>query len=89
MQDDIVKNLQLKNPLRLVSTFDRPNLHWSVLVRDTTKNMQAWLQPAIASLRQGESALFYANMKKDVESLANTIAKMRPGHRSDTHLTPI
>ena len=30
VQDDIVSSLQLRNPRRLISSFDRPNIHYQV-----------------------------------------------------------
>ena len=63
---DIVAELQMRDPLVLVGSFDRPNLVYRVLRRG---NLHAQLT-AILARHDGESGIVYCSSRREVESLA-------------------
>lgn len=67
VQDDIIYLLGLRNPVCRVTTFDRPNLHLSVM-RNTNK------QKTILKLlkrHQAESVIIYCGTRKETEELCS------------------
>lgn len=63
VRDDIVRILELQEPLRVVTGFDRPNLHFDVL---KPRNKPATLLGLIKS-RPGKSGIVYCSTRKEVE----------------------
>ncbi|XVJ60930.1 MAG: DNA helicase RecQ [Tepidisphaera sp.] len=73
VREDIVEQLQLKNPAVLVGVFDRPNLTYRVLPRvDVTR------QAADAVRRHStQASIIYCISRKDTESLADALRALK------------
>ena len=71
--DDIVRLLNLQEPFRLTTGFDRPNLHFAVEQlsdrRKTTRIEQ------LVRENEGESGIIYCSTRKQVDSLTATLAQ--------------
>jgi ATP-dependent DNA helicase RecQ len=67
VQEDIIKNLKLKNPNIFISSFNRPNLYYEV--RPKTKNINKELIQIIRE-REGKSGIIYCMMRKTTEKIA-------------------
>ena len=63
---DIAAQLQLRDPLELVGSFDRPNLVYRVLPRASLKTQ---LQDILARHR-GEAGIVYCSSRREVDALA-------------------
>ena len=63
---DIIERLHLTQGREFVRGFDRPNIHYSIVVKDTPKQQ---LQRFLAS-HAGESGIVYCLSRKDVEATA-------------------
>ena len=71
VQEDICAQLALRSPLRLVGHVDRPNLTFRCLQRnDSTKQLLE-----IVGRHTGEGGIVYAQTRKEVERIADTLAK--------------
>ena len=77
---DICAQLALKDPIELVGSFDRPNLVYRVLPRNTLKKQ---LQE-ILSRHEGEGGIIYCTSRREVEALAAWLCEIgvraRPYH---------
>ena len=77
---DIASQLALRDPVELVGSFDRPNLLYRVLPRNTLKKQ---LQEVLARHR-GEGGIVYCTSRREVEALAAWLSesgvKARPYH---------
>ncbi len=69
VQDDIVAQLRLPDPLRLVGSIDRPNLVFRALPRD--KPLEQML--AVVQRHPGEGGIVYAQTRKAVEQFAEKL----------------
>ena len=69
VQQDILKNLKMKNPSVFISSFDRPNIFLEVQPK---KNP---LDQTIACIRRyvGESGIIYCNSRKQVDELTDIL----------------
>jgi ATP-dependent DNA helicase RecQ len=63
---DIASQLSLKDPLELVGSFDRPNLVYRVLPRQSLKKQ---VQEILAR-HKGEGGIIYCTSRREVEALA-------------------
>jgi ATP-dependent DNA helicase RecQ len=63
---DIVSELQMRDPLTLVGSFDRPNLVYRVLRRGSLHTQLT----DILGRHDGESGIVYCSSRREVESLA-------------------
>jgi ATP-dependent DNA helicase RecQ len=63
---DIVSQLQLRNPIELVGSFDRPNLVYRVLARS---GLRRQVQDVLARHR-GEAGIIYCQSRREVDALA-------------------
>ena len=73
VQQSIVGNLGLRDPVVLVGGFNRPNLHWSVHRSVSEKARIEKLESALPKLAAGGgSGLIYAPTRKACEELAAT-----------------
>jgi len=63
---DIATQLQLKDPLELVGSFDRPNLLYRALPRATLKKQLI----DILGRHRGEAGIVYCTSRREVEALA-------------------
>ncbi|MBE7004326.1 MAG: DNA helicase RecQ [Ruminococcaceae bacterium] len=66
---DVVKLLELKDPLELTTGFDRPNLYFSV---ETPGSKDAWLN-AFLSERREQSGIVYCATRKNVEKVCDML----------------
>jgi ATP-dependent DNA helicase RecQ len=66
VRQDIVSELQMRDPLILVGSFDRPNLVYRVLRRG---NLHMQLTEILAR-HDGESGIVYCSSRREVEALA-------------------
>ena len=67
---DIVQQLQLRDPIELVGSFDRPNLIYRALARAGLKRQ---LQDVLARHR-GDAGLIYCQSRREVDALAQWLA---------------
>jgi ATP-dependent DNA helicase RecQ len=67
---DIAAQLQLRDPLELVGSFDRPNLVYRVLPRASLKTQ---LQGILARHR-GEAGIVYCSSRREVDALAEWLS---------------
>ena len=71
VQEDICIQLKLRDPQRLVGHVDRPNLTFRCLQRhDQTKQILE-----VIARHAGEGGIVYAQTRKEVERIADTLAK--------------
>ncbi len=66
---DIVQLLELCDPLRLITGFDRPNLYFDVR---RERNKLAWLEDYLSSRRE-ESGIVYCATRKTVEQVCENL----------------
>ena len=86
---DIAEQLELRSPVELVGSFDRPNLTYRVLPRAGLKQQ---IQDVLARHR-GEGGIIYCTSRREVDALAEALAaaghRVRPYHAglsdSDRH----
>ncbi len=85
VRDDIASQLALRDPVRLVGTFDRPNLIYRVVPRGDRTNQVM----QILGRHRGEASIVYCMSRKETETLAARLAAegflARPYHAK---LTP-
>lgn len=72
VQDDIVKNLMLRNPNIFVDSFNRPNLNYEVVPKITKEQTLKSIVKFIHSMK-GKSGIIYTLNRKTTEELANTL----------------
>lgn len=70
VQDDIVRQLGLVEPARIVGDFDRPNLTYRMAARGDLPGQVT----ALAARHPGGAGIVYAIRRKDVEKLARELA---------------
>ncbi|HEY7500873.1 MAG TPA: DNA helicase RecQ [Vicinamibacterales bacterium] len=77
---DIAAQLELKNPIELVGSFDRPNLIYRVVPRANLKRQIL----DVLSRRQGQAGIIYCLSRKEVDALAAWLVesgvRARPYH---------
>lgn len=81
VRDDIIEVLSLRNPARIVQSFDRPNLSWTVL---SVENAADRMRRVVSLIRgAGGPALVYAGTRAAVERTRSRLA--RSGVRAATY----
>lgn len=72
VQDDIVKNLELKEPSIFISSFNRDNLYYEIQPKGSKAQV---LKNIVKFIRQhkGKSGIIYTLNRKTTEELANTL----------------
>jgi ATP-dependent DNA helicase RecQ len=75
VRDDVARQLALRDEVRVVGDFDRPNLLYRARPRE---DLDAQLEEVLARHR-GEAGIVYCLRRKDVDELAARLA--RRGHR--------
>ena len=70
---DILQNLRLRNPLLMVTGFDRPNLRFEVRTPDSKRGELLTL----LALRKGKSGIVYCSTRKDVEAVCAFLQSKR------------
>ena len=69
--EDIVGALQLRDPVRVVTGFDRPNLHFEV--RRPKRKPEALLE--LMEQEKGKSGIIYCSTRKDTESVCELLTE--------------
>jgi ATP-dependent DNA helicase RecQ len=72
VQDDIVKNLDLKEPQIFIASFNRPNLYYEVVPK-TSKNQVLKHMVRYISQTKGKSGIIYTLNRKTTEELASML----------------
>jgi len=76
VQDELVRSLGLRDPVRQVGSFDRPNLRWEVVRVRSDREKERWVRAlfrAVASAPEG-SAIAYAATRRTVEHLRDRLS---------------
>ncbi len=73
VQDDIVAQLDLHDPARLVSGFNRPNLSFIVRSTPTLKEKRSALKALLAE-HEGEGGLIYVSTRKEADAVTSFIS---------------
>ena len=69
-RQDMVERLQLENAAQFVSSFDRPNIRYTIVEKlDATKQLLRFIQ----SEHAGEAGIVYCQSRKRVEEIADTL----------------
>ena len=69
-RQDMVERLQLENAAQFVSSFDRPNIRYTIVEKlDATKQLLRFIQNEHA----GEAGIVYCQSRKRVEEIADTL----------------
>lgn len=72
VQDDIVKNLALREPNVFISSFNRPNLYYEILPKGSKDQTLKSIVKFVHSMK-GKSGIIYTLNRKTTEELANTL----------------
>ncbi len=69
-RQDMIERLQLENAAQFVSSFDRPNIRYSIVEKtDATRQLLRFIQ----SEHAGEAGIVYCQSRKRVEEIADTL----------------
>jgi len=72
VQDDIVKNLALREPEIFIDSFNRPNLYYEIVPKGTKEQTLKSIVKFINTMK-GKSGIIYTLNRKTTEELANTL----------------
>lgn len=72
VQDDIVKNLGLRNPAVFMDSFNRPNLYYEVVPKGKKEQVLKHMVKFIHNMK-GKSGIIYTLNRKTTEELADTL----------------
>lgn len=72
VQDDIVKNLALREPNVFIASFNRPNLNYEIIPKGKNENVLKHMVRFIRSMK-GKSGIIYTLNRKTTEELAQTL----------------
>ncbi|MBA3828631.1 MAG: DNA helicase RecQ [Taibaiella sp.] len=72
VQDDIVKNLALRDPNVFVASFNRPNLYYEIVPKGSKEQTLKHMVKFINTMK-GKSGIIYTLNRKTTEELANTL----------------
>jgi ATP-dependent DNA helicase RecQ len=72
VQDDIVKNLALRNPNVFIDSFNRPNLYYEIVPKGSKEQVLKHMVKFIHSMK-GKSGIIYTLNRKTTEELASTL----------------
>lgn len=72
VQDDIVKNLSLRNPNVFISSFNRPNLYYEIVPKGKKETVLKHMVKFIHGMK-GKSGIIYTLNRKTTEELASTL----------------
>ncbi len=72
VQDDIVKNLALRNPDVYVASFNRPNLYYEIMPKGKKESVLKNMVKFIHGMK-GKSGIIYTLNRKTTEELAQTL----------------
>lgn len=69
VQEDVERILQLRNPIRKVTGFDRPNLYFEVIHPELKDRELKWL----LTERRGKSGIIYCSTRRKVETVCENL----------------
>jgi len=72
VQDDIVKNLDLREPAIFIDSFNRPNLYYEIVPKGTKDQVLRHMVRFIHGMK-GKSGIIYTLNRKTTEELASTL----------------
>ncbi len=72
VQDDIVKNLELRQPNVFISSFNRPNLYYEIVPKGKKETVLKHMVKFIHQMK-GKSGIIYTLNRKTTEELASTL----------------
>lgn len=72
VQDDIVKNLELRDPSIFISSFNRPNLYYEIIPKINKAQVLKHMVRFITQLK-GKSGIIYTLNRRTTEELAKTL----------------
>ncbi len=72
VRKDVERILELKDPVRMVTGFDRPNLYFEVL-RPESKDLEL---KRILAAKRGESGIIYCSTRKKVEAVCEALGDL-------------
>jgi ATP-dependent DNA helicase RecQ len=72
VQDDIVKNLALRDPIVYIDSFNRPNLYYEIVPKGTEQQVLRHMVRFIQGMK-GKSGIIYTLNRKTTEELAKTL----------------
>lgn len=72
VQDDIVKNLSLRDPEIFISSFNRPNLYYEIVPKGKKEVVMKHMVKFIHQMK-GKSGIIYSLNRKTTEELASTL----------------
>jgi ATP-dependent DNA helicase RecQ len=72
VQDDIIKNLELKDPTTIVASFNRPNLYYEVVPKTSKTQVLKHMVRYISQVK-GKSGIIYTLNRKTTEELAGML----------------
>ncbi len=72
VQDDIVKNLELRDPNVFISSFNRPNLYYEIVPKGKNATIMKQMVKFINTMK-GKSGIIYTLNRKTTEELAQTL----------------
>jgi len=70
-REDILERLQLENARQFISSFDRPNIRYTIVEK---KDATAQLLRFIEGEHEGEAGIVYCQSRKRVEDIAQTLS---------------
>ena len=70
VQEDILKILKLRNPIQIVTGFDRPNLYFDVIHPENGKDKELL---RLLAVRKRKSGIIYCATRKKVESVCELL----------------
>jgi len=71
-REDILERLQLENARQFISSFDRPNIRYTIVEK---KEATAQLLRFIEGEHEGEAGIVYCQTRKRVEEIAQTLSR--------------
>jgi ATP-dependent DNA helicase RecQ len=72
VQDDIVKNLNLRSPNIFIDSFNRPNLYYEIVPKGSKEQVLKNMVKYIHQMK-GKSGIIYTLNRKTTEELSNTL----------------
>lgn len=74
VQNDIVRLLDLRGAVRLVSSFNRPNLSFEVRPAPDTSTKQRLLEDWLRAVEPGTGGIIYTGTRRDAETVASFVS---------------
>jgi len=71
-QNEIIEKLQLTNPKVFISSYDRPNIHYKVVLKQTVKKQ---LHDFLIAEHSGDSGIIYCLSRKKVQDTADWLSQ--------------